>query len=177
MDDKLLDTALIQQIANLAIQAVAIQWKAQGHNLTGNAIQQLETRVIEAGNSTIIEGYVVDYMANINAGVTAANIPYSPGSGARSSKYIAGLIDYVKKRMGKSDREAKSIAFAIASRHKREGMPTKASARFSSTGKRTGFIEAALEGVEPELAQLIERGVEESINFVLESFFKTQIGR
>jgi len=173
----MLDTSLIQQIANLAIQAVAIQWKAQGHNLTGNAIQQLETRVIEAGNSTIIEGYVVDYMANINAGVTAANIPYSPGSGARSSKYIAGLIDYVKKRMGKSDREAKSIAFAIASRHKREGMPTKASARFSSTGKRTGFIEAALEGVEPELAQLIERGVEESINFVLESYFKTQIGR
>jgi len=173
----MLDTSLIQQIANLAIQAVAIQWKAQGHNLTGNAIQQLETRVIEAGNSTIIEGYVVDYMANINAGVTAANIPYSPGSGARSSKYIAGLIDYVKKRMGKSDREAKSIAFAIASRHKREGMPTKASARFSSTGKRTGFIEVALEGVEPELAQLIERGVEESINFVLESFFKTQIGR
>ena len=33
------------------------------------------------------------------------------------------------------------------------------------------------DGVEPELAQLIERGVEESINFVLESYFKTQIGR
>ena len=173
----MLDTPIFQQIASLALQAVAIQWKAQGHNLTGNAIQQLETRIVEAGNSTIIEGYVVDYMANINAGVTPANIPYSPGSGARSSKYIAGLIDYVKRRMGKSDREARSIAFAIASRHKREGMPSKASARFSSTGKRTGFIEAALQGVEPELAQLIERGVEESINFVLESFFKTQIGR
>ena len=177
MNDQLLDTATVQQIANLALQAVAIQWKAQGHNLTGNAIQQLETRIVESGNSTLIQGYVTDYMANINAGVTAANIPYSPGSGARSSKYIAGLIDYVKRRMGKSDREARSIAFAIASRHKREGMPSKASARFSSTGKRTGFIEAALDGVEPELAQLIERGVEESINFVLESYFKTQIGR
>lgn len=177
MNDQIIDTATVQQIASLALQAVATQWKAQGHNLTGNAIQQLETRIVEAGNSTIIEGYIVDYMANINAGVTATNIPYSPGSGARSSKYIAGLIDYVKRRMGKSDREAQKIAFAIASRHKREGMPTKASARFSSTGKRTGFIEAALEGVEPELAQLIERGVEESINFVLESYFKTQIGR
>lgn len=177
MNDQLLDTATVQQIANLALQAVAIQWKAQGHNLTGNAIQQLETRIVESGNSTLIQGYVTDYMANINAGVTAANIPYSPGSGARSSKYIAGLIDYVKRRMGKSDREARSIAFAIASRHKREGMPSKASARFSSTGKRTGFIEAALDGVEPELAQLIERGVEESINFVLESYFKTQIAR
>lgn len=173
----MLETALVQQIANLALQAVAIQWKAQGHNLTGNAIQQLETRIVETGNDIIIQGYVVDYMANINAGVMAANIPYSPGSGAKTSKYIAGLIDYVKRRMGKSDREARSIAFAIASRHKREGMPTKASARFSSTGKRTGFIEAALDGVEPELAQLIERGVEESINFVFESYFKTQINR
>lgn len=176
MDNQLLDTTTVQQIANLALQAVAIQWKAQGHNLTGAAIRELETRIV-AGSDIVIQGYVIDYMANINAGVTAANIPYSPGSGAKSSKYISGLIDYVKRRMGKSDREARSIAFAIASRHKREGMPSKASARFSSTGKRTGFIEAALAGVEPELAQLIERGVEESINFVLESYFKTQIGR
>ena len=176
MNNQLLDTALVQQIANLAIQAVAIEWKAQGHNLTGNAIQQLETRII-AGSDIIIQGYVVDYMANLNAGVTAANIPYSPGSGARSSKYIAGLIDYVKRRMGKSDREAKSIAFAIASRHKKEGMPSKASVRFSSTGKRTGFIEAALDGIEPKLAALIEQGVEETIIFVLESYFETQIGR
>ena len=174
--NNLLDNTLVQQIANLALQAVAIEWKAQGHNLTGNAIQQLETRIV-AGSDIIIQGYVVDYMANINAGVTAANIPYSPGSGARSSKYIAGLIDYVKRRMGKSDREAKSIAFAIASRHKKEGMPSKASIRFSSTGKRTGFIEAALDGVEPKLAALIEQGIEESIIFVIESFFKTQIGR
>lgn len=174
--DKLLEPAVVQQIANLALQAVAIEWKAQGHNLTGNAIQQLETRIV-AGGDIIIQGYVVDYMANINTGVTAANIPYSPGSGARSSKYIAGFIDYVKRRMGKSDREAKSIAFAIASRHKKEGMPSKASARFSSTRKRTGFIEAALDGVEPKLAALIEQGIEESIIFVIESFFKTQIGR
>ena len=76
-----------------------------------------------------------------------------------------------------AEREAKSIAFAIASRHKKEGMPSNASARFSSTGKRTGFIEAALDGIEPKLAALIEQGIEETINFVIESFFKTQIGR
>lgn len=173
----MLDRAMLEQIASIALQAVAIEWKAQGHNLTGKAIQELETQIIERGNGTVIEGYVVDYMANVNSGVPASRIPYSPGSGARSSQYISGLIDYVKKRMGKSQREAQSIAFAIASRHKREGMPSKASARFSSTGKRTGFIETALDGIEPKLAQLIEQGIEETINFVIESFFKTQIGR
>ena len=173
----MLDQTALQQIGRLALDAVAIAWKAQGHNLTGKAIQELETRVIDVRGVTIIQGYIVDYMANINEGVPASRIPYSPGSGARTSKYISGLIDYVKRRMGKSDREAKSIAFAIASKHKREGMPTKNSARFSSTGKRTGFIEAALEGIEPKLAEMIELAVQESIELVIESFFKTQLGR
>lgn len=173
----MLDKQILEQIAALAIQAVAIEWKAQGHNLSGKAIRELETRIVEKGNVTIIEGYVIDYMANINSGVPASRIPYSPGSGARTSKYIDGLIDYVKRRMGKSDREAQRIAFAIASKHKREGMPTKASRRFSKTGKRTGFIEQALDNIEPQLAQLIEQGIEESINFVIDSFFKSQLGR
>lgn len=173
----MLDRQLLEQIASLALQAVAIEWKAQGHNLSGKAIREMETRIVEKGNVTVIEGYVIDYMATINAGVTASRIPYTRGSGARSSKYISGLIDYVKRRMGKSDKEAQRIAFAIASRHKKEGMPTKASRRFSKTGKRTGFIEQALEDVEPQLLELIERGIEESINFVIDSFFKSQLGR
>lgn len=173
----MLERDLLEQISRLALQSVAIVWRAQGHNLTGKAIQELETRIVEKAGNTIIEGYVIDYMATINSGVPASRIPYTRGSGARSSKYIQGLIDYVKRRMRKSDREAQSIAFAIASKHKREGMPTKASRRFSKTGKRTGFIEQALDDVEPELAQLIERGVEESINFVIDSFFKSQLGR
>lgn len=173
----MLDKQILEQIASLALQAVAIEWKAQGHNLSGNAIRELETRIVEKANSTIIEGYVIDYMATTNQGVPASRIPYSPGSGARSSRYIDGLIDYVKRRMGKSEREAQRIAFAIASKHKREGMPTKASRRFSKTGKRTGFIEQALDDIEPQLAQLIEQGIEESIIFVIDSFFQSQLGR
>jgi len=166
-----------QEIDYLIKTAIAAEWKAQGHNLSGEAIRQIDSVVTRIAGGERIDYYILDYMAYNNSGVTAAKIPYSPGSGKKTSKYIAGLTEYVKKRMGKGDKEAQSIAFAIASKHKKEGMPTKASARFSSTGKRTGFIEAALEGVEPELARLIERGVEESINFVLESYFKTQIGR
>lgn len=173
----MIDRQLLEQIASLALQAVAIEWKAQGHNLTGKAIREMETRIVEKGNVTVIEGYVIDYMATINAGVTASRIPYTRGSGARSSQYIKGLTEYVKRRMGKSEREAQRIAFAIASTHKKEGMPSKASRRFSKTGKRTGFIEQVLEDVEPQLLELIERGVEESIIFVIDSFFKSQLGR
>ena len=166
---------LLEKIANLAIQAVAIEWRAQGHELTGNAVQQLETRIIERGNDTIIEGYVVDYMAELNEGVPASKIP-RPGTAAYD-KLIVDLARYARQRGLTGRQSYEQIARNIARRYLREGKPTRASARFSKTGKRTGFIEQALNDIEPELAKLIEQRVEESINFVIESFFKTQLGR
>jgi hypothetical protein len=171
----MLDNALIQQIANLAIQSVAIQWKAQGHNLTGNAVRELETRILEGNGAIIIQGYMVDYMAELNQGTKAKDIPKRGTS--EYDRLIVKLSDYARKRGMTGRRTYEQIARAIVSTWYKEDKPTRASARFSSTGKRTGFIEIALDGIEPKLAQLIEQGVEESINFVLESYFKTQLGR
>lgn len=168
---------LFSEIDYLIKRAIAIEWKRQGHDLTGKAIQDIDSVIRRIPGGEVIDYYIADYMAYNNSGVLDTKIPYTRGSGKKKSKYIAGLTEYVKKRMRKSEREAQSIAFAIASRHKKEGMPTKASSRFSKSGKRTGFIEIALDDIEPKLAALIEQGVEESINFVLESFFKTQINR
>jgi hypothetical protein len=116
-------------------------------------------------------------MIPTNTGVTAARIPYTPGSGRKTSKYIDGLINYVKLRMGKSDKEAKGIAFAIASRHKKEGMPTKASAKFSSTGKRTGFIDEALTGKEQQFAEMIELAVAEAFNVTIDNYYQSVLKR
>ena len=168
---------LADNIAQMAIDAVANEWKLQGHNLTGAAIKNMETVIRMETKKIIIEGFVPDYMAINNSGVTAAKIPYTPNSGAKTSKYISGLIEYVKKRMGKSDKEAKGIAFAIASKHKQEGMPTKASARFSQTGRRTGFIEIALEKKEAEMANLINRAITYSVETTVETFYKSILNR
>lgn len=164
---------VVLKIAELAREVVAIAWKAQGHSLTGNAITQMETRIMQTTKGYDIDGYVLDYMAYNNQGIPASQIPYSPGSGKRYSKYIAELIDYAKRRMGASQRDAQRIAFAIASKHKREGMPTKASARFSSTGRRTGFIEEALDGKEAQFAALIEEAVE----VIIFEFFQSVLKR
>lgn len=166
---------ILEQIASLTIQAVALEWKAQGHNLTGKAIQELETRIVQKGNDTIIEGYVIDYMAELNEGTPASRIP--PRGSVAFDRYVRELTDYVKKRRLTGRRTAEQIARAIANVHSREGRPSKASARFSKTGKRTGFIEQALSDIEPQLAQLIERGIEESITFVIDSFFQSQLNR
>ena len=168
---------LAKDISTLAITAVVNEWKAQGHNLTGKAISEIETIVKFQVNELQITGLVLDYMAINNQGVTADRIPYYPNSGRKESKYISGLIEYAKKRMGASDREAKSIAFAIASKHKKEGMPTRASARFSSTGRRTGFIEIALEKNNAKFIELIENAIKYSVEVTVLGYYKSILGR
>ncbi len=168
---------LSDDISILAITVVANEWRAQGHELSGSAVKQMETVIREEIATIVIEGYVPDYMAINNSGVTAARIPYTPNSGRPPSKYISGLIDYVKRRMGKSDKEAKGIAFAIASKHKQEGMPTKGSVRFSTTGKRTGFIEQALDKSSPKFIELIENAITFSVEATIESYYKSILNR
>jgi len=168
---------LADDISLLAITVVANEWRAQGHELSGSAVKQMENFVRMEINTLIIEGLVPNYMAINNSGVTANRIPYTPNSGRPPSKYISGLIDYVKRRMGKSDKEAKGIAFAIASKHKREGMPTKGSVRFSTTGKRTGFIEQALEKNSQKFIELIENAITFSVEATIESYYKSILNR
>jgi len=168
---------LADDISVLAITVVANEWRAQGHELSGSAVRQMETLVRMEINTLVIEGLVPDYMAINNQGVASNRIPYYPGSGRKTSKYISGLIDYVKRRMGKSDKEAKGIAFAIASKHKREGMPTKGSVRFSTTGKRTGFIEQALDKNSPKFIELIENAITFSVEATIESYYKSILNR
>jgi hypothetical protein len=169
---------LADEISLLAISVVANEWRLQGHELSGSAVKQMDTMVRMEINTLIIEGFVPDYMAINNQGVPSNRIPYYPGSGRKTSKYIDGLIDYVQRRMGKSEKEAKGIAFAIASKHKKEGMPTKNSViKHSKTGRRTGFIEIALEKNSQKFIELIENAITFSVEATIESYYKSILNR
>jgi len=154
-------------IAQHIIDLISEEWRRQGHDLTGAFTKGLTYKVDENQNEININIYdntERGYGVILNKGVPAANIPYSPGSGARSSRYIAGLANYAKLRMGADDKTALSIAFAIAAKHKREGMPLPGTVRYSSTGKRTQFVEDAtadIRGyVEKKLGELIKEAIE-----------------
>ena len=168
---------LADDISTLAISVVATEWRAQGHELTGSAVKQMETIVKVEVNSIVIEGLVPDYMAINNQGVPANKIPYYPNSGRKESEYIKGLMKYAKQRFGASDKEAKSIAFAIASKHKKEGMPTIKSQKHSKTGRRTGFIEIALEKNSQKFIERIEASIRFSVEATIESFYKSILNR
>jgi hypothetical protein len=145
--------------------------KAQGHYLTGKLNDSIEYDIRVEGDFVIAEMEIEDYGLSMEFGIKPQNIPYSPGSGAGTSKYIQGLISFWNKR-GVAGREGVRAAFATAAKHKKEGMPTRSSFAFSTTGARTGFATTVLE----RDLELIGRILEEKTGATLEILLVPQLG-
>lgn len=131
---------------------------AQGHRLTGRLVES--TEVVNDGKGVGIK--MNFYIQYVNDGVKSVNIPFTRGSGRKSSKYIDALMDYFRKR-GLGPEDSKRAAFATAMKHKKEGIPTKASKRFSSTGKRTGAVDIAIKRNENKIETNIENKINEKV--------------
>lgn len=173
-----------EKIAEIATEAVKIEYAAQGHRLTGSLIDSIEGKVKETATGARIEGMMLEYGIPVNTGVSADRIPYGgnvrgrtsrAGGGGRISKYIAGLQLFAELRFRVSKKEALSIAFAIANKHKKEGMPTRASRRFSKTGRRTGAIQEGLKKADDEMQKVIEEIITEYVNTIFIATFKKNL--
>jgi len=156
----------LRKILAIELDALAQQIKreleAQGHKLTGSLLRSVDFRIEAKG--TELEGVVefLEYGRYVNTGVAAANIPFQKGSGRKSSRYIDALIDYWRKR-GLGEKESKRAAFATATKHSREGMPTRSSKRFSSTGRRTGAVNIAIDKRQPNIEKALDQGIEKYV--------------
>ncbi len=147
---------IVEQILKDLIAEFQDELRQQGHVLTGKLINSMSFRVDEFSNQIVGVIEFEDYGRFVDTGVSASRIPFSGRSGkGGTSKYIEGLIRFFKLR-GLSGREAKQAAFATAMKHKREGMPTNASRRFSQNGDRKGFINKRLEKAEPRILAQFE---------------------
>jgi len=120
------------------------EWKAQGHFMDGTIVNEMEFVINETSSKLDFLAYMFPYGGYIDTGVPAHKIPFSGIGGGGTSRYIQALIGYAKKRMNLPDKQAKSVAFAIAYTQKKEGMPTADSFKYSSAHKRTEWIEESL---------------------------------
>lgn len=142
--------------------------RLQGHTNTGKLASSIETKVSHLLDGTEIGVYMEDYAKYVDQGVGADSIPFSEGSGQKKSKYIQALARFaISKGIASGRKQAESIAFAIAKTHKKEGMPTRASQKFSSTGKRTGFLSDAF--TDQELEVLIDRELGKGLQTIVDN--------
>lgn len=152
---------LLDEIDRVIIQSLAESYEEQGHSLTGKLIADLNSEV-ELNQGEIIVDYITHkYGAYLNSGVkpSAIKSPYAPAR-------IAGLIAYVNKRMGLQGKEAKSVAYAIATRHKQIGMTIK------SAGEGSKWADNAAKNAELDLIPLFENLSEDFIVKNLTDVFK-----
>jgi len=150
------------QIGEVVKKAVKQAFIMQGRTLTGALVNSIDYSVNATVTSAFIEFTLLDYGMILNYGVPANRIPFSPGSGAKSSKYIDGLKMYAKLRFNANDKEAERIAFAIARKHKKFGMPLDG---------KTGAVEKGIKESSEEVEALISEALTKVINVMFLSSF------
>jgi hypothetical protein len=151
-----------EQVGEVVKKAVKQAFIMQGRSLTGALVNSIDYSVNATVTSSFIEFTLLDYGMILNYGVPANRIPYSPGSGAKSSKYIDGLKLYAKLRFNANDKEAERIAFAIARKHKKFGMPLD---------KKIGAVQNGIDDSKDEVEALISEALTEVINVMFLSSF------
>ena len=151
-----------EQVGEVVKKAVKQAFIMQGRSLTGALVNSIDYSVNATVTSAFIEFTLLDYGMILNYGVPANRIPFSPGSGAKSSKYIDGLKMYAKLRFNANDKEAERIAFAIAHKHKKFGMPLD---------KKTGAVEQGIKESSDEVEALISEALTKVINVMFLSSF------
>ena len=115
MDTNKLNPIAVQIESILGQKLLSLQRSASGSLI--NSLSHQITPIGEFGMDLKILGNY--YWREVEYGVSAANIPFdaSTRSGASNSKYIDGLMNWVKTKGMASDKDAiRAIAFAIATK-------------------------------------------------------------
>lgn len=123
---------LLNNLAKALKAEMQQQLRIAGHLMTGELIDSIEERVLDTITGKRIEIWLNDYGIALDQGVPPDRIPFTEPSGRGGrSKYIEGLQRFAQLKLGVTDnRQSLSIAFAIARKHKKVGMPVNGATKF-----------------------------------------------
>lgn len=134
----------------------------QGHYLTGALESSIKSKQTTAGGKSVVEMEALDYADDLFEGIAPEHIDQSD---------IAGLTKYAELRFGLSGKSAIKAAVAIARKHRKEGMPTQNSYKFSKTGERLFANVEAYNKNEAEYGNFLETGVSAEIDRFIDKTF------
>jgi hypothetical protein len=140
---------LLNNLADLLKEEMRQQLRIANHIMTGDLIESIESRILNTIEGRKIEIWLNSYGIALDQGVPADRIPFTEPSGRGGrSKYIEGLQRFAQLKLGVTDnRKSLGIAFAIARKHKKVGMPVKGP---------TQFIQKTLDATEDDIIRFAE---------------------
>ena len=140
---------LLNNLAELLKEEMRQQLKIANHIMTGDLVESIESRILSTIEGRKIEIWLNSYGIALDQGVPTDRIPFTEPSGRGGrSKYIEGLQRFAQLKLGVTDnRKSLGIAFAIARKHKKVGMPVKGP---------TQFIQKTLDATEDDIIRFAE---------------------
>ena len=140
---------LLNNLAELLKEEMRQQLKIANHIMTGELVESIESRILSTIEGRKIEIWLNSYGIALDQGVPPDRIQFTEPSGRGGrSKYIEGLQRFAQFKLGVTDnRESLGIAFAIARKHKKVGMPVKGP---------TQFIQKTLDATEDDIIRFAE---------------------
>jgi len=149
----------VNKLLEVVKKSIQEELEAQGHRATGKLIDTVEIRLTKTPDGYRGGIYVQDYAVILDKGVRPDRVPYSPGSGAKTSLYIEALKEWTKIiKPGLGERERTSFAFAIAANAKKQGHPTQGSYEYSRNGRRKEWAKFAIDGKVNQFAEMMDVG-------------------
>lgn len=151
-------------ITSILLKRLQDELVKQGHKATGKLLASIRVDLTNDGGSPSITGSFEDYGIFLDTGVRNVR----PGRA-----YIEALTKWLRAigvRGGNA--QLVSIAFAIRAAHLKEGIPTRASKRFSrSRGqRRIGWMTEALNDAEASITREIDDTYLAEIEFTVDNF-------
>lgn len=160
--------ANLDDLGDFLVKELAYELAQQGHKATGSLISSIEYNVTAFADALALEIQYLEYGRYVETGVPANRIPFGKKTGAKTSKYIQALIEWVKVKRIASGLQAVGLAFGIARKHKQEGMPTRGSFAFSRNGRRTGFQTFVINQNAGKIDDIIQDGLEATVSAQLD---------
>lgn len=114
------------------VDALKKELEAQGHKASGRLYRSIRYKVEKRGKTISLKLFMAGYGWDVNNGQPPRDIP------------VSVIETWVRRKKIAVGKEIKKAAWAIKKTIAVEGTPTKGSFRFSSTGKRRGFVNIVL---------------------------------
>lgn len=160
--------ANLDDLGDFLVAELARELIEQGHKATGRLAASIEQQVVAYANGIALEIKYLEYGRYVETGVSADRIPYGKKTGAKTSKYIQALIEWIKIKGIASGLQAKGLAFGIARKHAQEGMPTRGSYNFSNNGRRKGFQSYVVQQNAAKIDELLQDGLAQTVSAQLD---------
>jgi hypothetical protein len=168
MNTKELNNAL-EDTLNAFIAEMRKQYSIQGHILTGKLANSMRYEIEQDVTKLVGKIFMEEYGLDLNNGVRSKAIPF--GNNQASRDYRSGLMRFWMLR-GLSFAGAKRAAYFTHKKHKEEGMPTKASSRFSKNGRRIGALDDAIKLKRVDTFKALEKHVAITTRLSITNEFK-----